>query len=79
MDASAANTQPQQNRYAERVEQAEKPTAGRLLVIMPAWNESASVGNTVAEVIRTVPNCDVLVVRPEAIELIDDSEYAPYE
>lgn len=62
MDASAANTQPQQNRYAERVEQAEDPSAGRLLVIMPAWNESASVGNTVTEVIRTVPNCDVLVV-----------------
>lgn len=34
----------------------------RLLVIMPAWNESASVGNTVAEVLRTVSNCDVLVV-----------------
>lgn len=34
----------------------------RLLVIMPAWNESASVGNTVTEVLRTVPGCDVLVV-----------------
>ena len=29
---------------------------------MPAWNESASVGNTVAEVLGTVSNCDVLVV-----------------
>lgn len=33
-----------------------------MLVIMPAWNESESVGNTVAEVLRTVSNCDVLVV-----------------
>ncbi len=65
MDASAANTQPQQNRYEKRVEKvgkAGKRSAGRLLVIMPAWNEAASVGNTVAEVIRTVPDCDVLVV-----------------
>lgn len=33
-----------------------------MLVIMPAWNESESVGNTVAEVLQTVSNCDVLVV-----------------
>lgn len=44
------------------MDKAEVRSQDRLLVIMPAWNESESVGNTVAEVIRTVPNCDVLVV-----------------
>ncbi|WP_258060235.1 MULTISPECIES: glycosyltransferase family 2 protein [unclassified Arthrobacter] len=34
----------------------------RILVIMPAWNESESVGNTVTEVLGAVPNADVLVV-----------------
>lgn len=34
----------------------------RILVIMPAWNESESVGNTVEEVLGAVPNADVLVV-----------------
>jgi glycosyltransferase involved in cell wall biosynthesis len=34
----------------------------RLLVIMPAWNESESVGATVREVLTTVPHCEVLVV-----------------
>ncbi|MDN3481002.1 glycosyltransferase family 2 protein [Arthrobacter sp. APC 3897] len=33
-----------------------------MLVIMPAWNESESVGNTVTEVLGAVPNADVLVV-----------------
>lgn len=32
------------------------------LVIMPAWNESESVGNTVREVFAFGPPCDVLVV-----------------
>lgn len=32
------------------------------LVIMPAWNESESVGNTVQEVFAFGPPCDVLVV-----------------
>ena len=32
------------------------------LVIMPAWNESESVGNTVKEVFAYGPPCDVLVV-----------------
>jgi len=44
------------------VDNAEVRSQDRLLVIMPAWNEAESVGNTVAEVIRTGPNCDVLVV-----------------
>ena len=44
------------------MDNAEVRSQDRLLVIMPAWNEAESVGNTVAEVIRTVPNCDVLVV-----------------
>jgi glycosyltransferase involved in cell wall biosynthesis len=34
----------------------------RTLVIVPAWNEEASVGATVAEVRRTNPAVDVLVV-----------------
>lgn len=32
------------------------------LVIMPAWNESESIGNTVREVFEFGPACDVLVV-----------------
>lgn len=34
----------------------------RILVIMPAWNESESVGNTVTEVLGAVADADVLVV-----------------
>jgi glycosyltransferase involved in cell wall biosynthesis len=34
----------------------------RVLVIMPAWNESEAVGNTVREVLQTDPRYDVLVV-----------------
>ena len=34
----------------------------RVLVIMPAWNESEAVGNTVREVLNTDPRYDVLVV-----------------
>lgn len=34
----------------------------RPLVIMPAWNEDLIVGETVREVIRIAPQCDVLVV-----------------
>lgn len=34
----------------------------RPLVIMPAWNEELAVGDTVREVIRTAPQCDILVV-----------------
>lgn len=56
------HTEPVQNGYGVRVENADEQVTDRLLVIMPAWNEAASVGNTVAEVIRAVPNCDVLVV-----------------
>lgn len=37
-------------------------TTPRLLVIMPAWNESESVGATVREVLAAVPGCEVLVV-----------------
>ncbi|MDK1327192.1 glycosyltransferase family 2 protein [Arthrobacter sp. zg-Y1143] len=44
------------------MDKAEVRSQDRLLVIMPAWNESESVGNTVAEVLRTVRHCDVLVV-----------------
>lgn len=32
------------------------------LVIMPAWNESEAIGNTIAEVLEFGPACDVLVV-----------------
>ncbi len=32
------------------------------LVIMPAWNESEAIGNTVREVYKYGPPCDVLVV-----------------
>jgi glycosyltransferase involved in cell wall biosynthesis len=32
------------------------------LVIMPAWNESESIGNTIREVFEFGPPCDVLVV-----------------
>lgn len=34
----------------------------RVLVIMPAWNESEAVGNTVREVLNTDSRYDVLVV-----------------
>lgn len=34
----------------------------RVLVVMPAWNEAQSVGNTVAEVLATSNEYDVLVV-----------------
>ena len=36
--------------------------AKRTLVIMPAWNESEAIGNTVREVFEFGPACDVLVV-----------------
>jgi glycosyltransferase involved in cell wall biosynthesis len=38
------------------------PDPSRVLIIMPAWNESESVGNTVAEVLATDDAFDVLVV-----------------
>jgi glycosyltransferase involved in cell wall biosynthesis len=38
------------------------PVATRVLVIMPAWNERACIGNTVREVIGLGRNYDVLVV-----------------
>ena len=34
----------------------------RTLVIMPAWNESEAIGNTIREVFEFGPECDVLVV-----------------
>ena len=34
----------------------------RVLIIMPAWNESESIGNTIREVFEFGPPCDVLVV-----------------
>ena len=37
------------------------PTA-RLLTILPAWNESASITNVIKEIKREVPNTDILVV-----------------
>ncbi|GGH97668.1 glycosyltransferase family 2 protein [Arthrobacter liuii] len=36
--------------------------AQRTLVIMPAWNESEAIGNTIREVFEFGPACDVLVV-----------------
>lgn len=39
------------------------PQAGlRVLVIVPAWNEQASIGSTVAEIRSAVPDADLLVV-----------------
>lgn len=32
------------------------------LVIMPAWNESESIGNTIREIYEFAPSCDVVVV-----------------
>lgn len=39
-----------------------EPHDPRVLVIVPAWNEEVSVGRTVAEIVRTNPGIDVLVV-----------------
>jgi glycosyltransferase involved in cell wall biosynthesis len=38
------------------------PAPSRVLIIMPAWNESESVGSTVAEVLAAEASYDVLVV-----------------
>ena len=38
------------------------PSPRRLLVVMPAWNEEATVGQTLAEIRGTMPGTDVLVV-----------------
>lgn len=40
----------------------ETVNASRVLIIMPAWNEEESVGNTVREVLGASRNFDVLVV-----------------
>lgn len=40
----------------------ETANASRVLIIMPAWNEEESVGNSVREVLGTSGNYDVLVV-----------------
>jgi glycosyltransferase involved in cell wall biosynthesis len=37
-------------------------TPGRTLIVMPAFNEEAAVGDVVREVLRTVTDADVLVV-----------------
>lgn len=34
----------------------------RTLVIVPAWNEASNVGNTVREILATIPGVDVVVV-----------------
>ncbi len=36
--------------------------APRVLIIVPAWNEQDAVGQTVAEILLTVPDADLLVV-----------------
>lgn len=41
---------------------SKEPHDPRVLVIVPAWNEEISVGRTVAEILRTNPQVDVLVV-----------------
>ena len=38
------------------------PHTPRTLVIMPAWNEEAAIGETIRELRRTVPDYDLLVV-----------------
>ena len=37
-------------------------TGQRLLLILPAWNESASIAHVIAEIQREVPGADILVV-----------------
>lgn len=39
-----------------------KDQDARVLVIVPAWNEERNVGNTVAEIMRTDPSYDVVVI-----------------
>jgi len=39
-----------------------QPTADRVLVVMPAFNEEASVSDVIAEVRAKAPSCDVLVI-----------------
>jgi glycosyltransferase involved in cell wall biosynthesis len=43
-------------------------TIPRVLVIMPAWNESGSVAETIAEVRQTNPGIDVLVVDDGSVD-----------
>lgn len=38
------------------------PHKGDTLVIMPAWNESEAIGDTIREIYEFAPSCDVLVV-----------------
>ncbi len=38
------------------------PVSSRLLVIVPAWNEEATIAGVIAELRREVPDADVLVV-----------------
>jgi len=35
---------------------------GRVLIVVPAWNEEAAVGGTVREILSALPSADVLVV-----------------
>lgn len=48
----------------------------RLLVVMPAWNEAACVGETVREVIRSVPDADILVVDDGSTDQTSDEACA---
>lgn len=38
------------------------PVSVRTLIIVPAWNESLNVGNTVREILQTLPGVDLVVV-----------------
>jgi glycosyltransferase involved in cell wall biosynthesis len=39
-----------------------QPPGGRVLIIVPAWNEERCVGNTIHEIRAALPDLDVLVV-----------------
>lgn len=42
---------------------------GRVLIIVPAWNEENSVGRTVGEIRSALPDLDVLVVDDGSTDL----------
>ncbi|MEV6241668.1 glycosyltransferase family 2 protein [Lentzea sp. NPDC051838] len=49
---------------------------GRALIVVPAWNEEAAVGDTVREILDSVPNADVLVVDDGSTDLTAEAAKA---
>ena len=49
-----------------------EPVPPRLLVVIPAWNEQESIADVVAEVRRTLPAADILVVNDGSTDLTSD-------